>query len=183
MSNYIFDTQNKLIILKPGVESLPLLDLYSRWKEWAMEDDNLKYPPILSIVGGDVIDETTSIAPHVFIHDGYKIKPQESDHTLVVYGGVLVGDDLFSLTNSNYKIIVKLIQPVYAIGVNRTGGSSNGGGLTSQQSTMLLELYRLMGLDPTRPLFVSTNQRIVSPEIIQTIDTNSGGTTVTRTDS
>ena len=27
-------------------------------------------------------------------------------------------------------------------------------GLTAGQSTMLLELYRLMGLDPTRPLYV-----------------------------
>lgn len=53
-------------------------------------------------------------------------------------------------------------------------------GLTSGQSTMLLELYRLMGLDPTRPLYVDGNSRTILPEIEQTIDNNSARTIVTR---
>jgi len=53
-------------------------------------------------------------------------------------------------------------------------------GLTTGQSTMLLELYRLMGLDPTRPLYVDSNSRTILPEIEQTIDNNSARTIVTR---
>jgi len=53
-------------------------------------------------------------------------------------------------------------------------------GLTINQSTMLLELYRLMGLDPTKPLFVSKNQRIAGDEIKQRIDDNHIRTIITR---
>lgn len=53
-------------------------------------------------------------------------------------------------------------------------------GLTAGQSTMLLELYRLMGLDPTRPLYVDRGSRTVLPEIVQTLDDNTVRTIVTR---
>ena len=53
-------------------------------------------------------------------------------------------------------------------------------GLTAGQSTMLLELYRLMGLDPTRPLYVDRGSRTVLPEIVQTLDDNTTRTIVTR---
>jgi len=53
-------------------------------------------------------------------------------------------------------------------------------GLTAGQSTMLLELYRLMGLDPTRPLYVDRNSRTVLPEIVQTLDDNTNRTIVQR---
>lgn len=53
-------------------------------------------------------------------------------------------------------------------------------GLTAGQSTMLLEIYRLMGLDPTRPLLVSRTERQVLPEIVQTLDDNTVRTIVTR---
>lgn len=53
-------------------------------------------------------------------------------------------------------------------------------GLTAGQSTMLLELYRLMGLDPTRPLYVDRGSRTVLPEIVQTLDDNTLRTIVTR---
>lgn len=54
-------------------------------------------------------------------------------------------------------------------------------GLTDNQALMLLELYRLMGLDPSRPLYVSGISRTVLPEIEQTITSNSDYTVVTRT--
>lgn len=53
-------------------------------------------------------------------------------------------------------------------------------GLTAGQSTMLLEIYRLMGLDPTRPLVVTRTERQVMPEINQTLDDNTFRTIVTR---
>lgn len=53
-------------------------------------------------------------------------------------------------------------------------------GLTPQQETMLLEIYRLMGLDPTKPLVVTQTNRSAGPEIMQTIVGNESITTVTR---
>lgn len=53
-------------------------------------------------------------------------------------------------------------------------------GLTAGQATMMLELYWLMGLDPTRPLYVDRASRTVLPEIKQTLDDTGLRTIVTR---
>ncbi len=53
-------------------------------------------------------------------------------------------------------------------------------GLTTGQATMLLELYLLMGLSPTKPLIVTKTRRYVGADIDQTIENNSNQTTVTR---
>lgn len=55
----------------------------------------------------------------------------------------------------------------------------NGQGLDSTQATMLLEIYRLYGLDPTRPLIVTANSRTAG-DISQNIQTDTVQTTVTR---
>lgn len=44
----------------------------------------------------------------------------------------------------------------------------------------LTELWRLEGLDPSRPLTVTDNTRDVGTEIHQTVDTNNTRTIVTR---
>lgn len=54
-------------------------------------------------------------------------------------------------------------------------------GLTVNQETMLLEIYALYGLDPTKPLIVSETQRSAGAGITQTIVTTPTETTVTRT--
>ncbi|MEO8094705.1 MAG: hypothetical protein ABI632_07205, partial [Pseudolysinimonas sp.] len=57
-----------------------------------------------------------------------------------------------------------------------------GQGLTSQQATMLLELFRLAGLDPTKPLVVTSTTRKVpasGADIDQTIVDAAGTVTVT----
>jgi hypothetical protein len=59
-------------------------------------------------------------------------------------------------------------------------GMITEGGLTNQQATMLLEMYRLLGLDPTRPLVVTATSRSAGVEIGQIINTNSTNTIVTR---
>ena len=57
---------------------------------------------------------------------------------------------------------------------------SVSGSLTSEQSTMLLEMYRLLGLDPTKPLVVTPQARTVAPEISQSILQTGDTVTVTR---
>jgi hypothetical protein len=53
-------------------------------------------------------------------------------------------------------------------------------GLTSPQATQLIELWRLSGLDSTRPLIVGNTQRTAGSEIEQTISESGGTVTVTR---
>lgn len=57
---------------------------------------------------------------------------------------------------------------------------ATGGALTPQQSTMMLEMYRLLGLDPTRPLIVNPTNRLAGSEISQSIVNVNGEVTVTR---
>lgn len=57
----------------------------------------------------------------------------------------------------------------------------NGQGLDSTQATMLLEIYRLYGLDPTKPLIVTKTARtITGAGINQVISGDANTTTVTR---
>lgn len=54
-------------------------------------------------------------------------------------------------------------------------------GLTEAQNTMLQEIYRMYGLDPTRPLVVTNTSRNAGPEIGQNIVCTDNVTTITRT--
>lgn len=55
----------------------------------------------------------------------------------------------------------------------------NNPGMTTNQATMLLELYKLAGLDPTRPLIVTQTQRTAG-DITQNISTSTSETIVVR---
>jgi len=61
--------------------------------------------------------------------------------------------------------------------------SLEGAGLTTAQATMMLEMYKLMGLDPTKPLIVTPTTRKVpanGTDISQTITEVGGDVTVQR---
>lgn len=61
--------------------------------------------------------------------------------------------------------------------------TAGAGGLSPTQADMLLRLYQLAGLDPTKPLVVTATSRKVpenGSDIEQTIDESSGTITVTR---
>lgn len=61
------------------------------------------------------------------------------------------------------------------MGALMNGGAA--GGMTTEQATQLLEIYRLHGLDPTKPLIVSPTTRTAGAEIEQNITDDGGGTT------
>jgi hypothetical protein len=85
-------------------------------------------------VGGDDIDLTagTAVPIYAYLTNGWRIRPQESDHTLTVNDGVLLvdgGGDPFLDTLGDFTVRVNYQQPVQAITV-ATGG---GGGATPSQ--------------------------------------------------
>lgn len=125
-----FDGSTKVITLSSGTTLLGVRDLWSRWVDWLLTDDNSKYLPAFTQVGGDDIDAGagTSIPVYIFMQNGWKIKPQEANHTLKVYDGVLVvagGGDPFTNTTGSYQVRINYSQPVQAITVS-TGGESGG---------------------------------------------------------
>jgi hypothetical protein len=137
--------------------------------------------------------------------DGISYPDTHVHNTTVVVGGLTLGR-VVQIING-YTVVFE--DGVYA--VNVVGGNTNMGdvlnrnsvgvnfsnsagfivynqpvnvpALSPTQETMLLEMYRLLGLDPTRPLVVSPASRRVpanGADIDQTVQEVNGVVTVTR---
>jgi hypothetical protein len=203
---YTFDGVNKLIILSNGTTTVDAKDMYSRWKDWSLVGDNAKYLQALSVLGGDPLPGGRYLGTTYFLENGWKIRPFEGNHTLVLQGNLYSrdGSDPFVSTLGNYNVRIMLTVSNLVDTVS-TGGNvytlnqiasavrseltpelthvmtlQNGMGLDSTQATMLLELYRIMGLDPSKPLIVTQSSRTAGAEIQQTISTNATQTNVVR---
>ena len=145
-----FDGSTKVISLSTGTTTLGVRDLWSRWVDWFLTSDNSKYLPAFSQVGGDDIDTSagTKIPIYAFLLNGWKIKPQEANHTLNVTDGILLvsgGGDPFMDTTGSYIVRINYQQPVQAISFT-SGGS---GGLTTEEHDQLmatLTLGKFIGL-------------------------------------
>lgn len=194
--SFTFDGPNKLVILSPGTVSFDVKDLYSRWKEWVATDDNSKYIFAFSSVAGDPIGPGLNIASYIFLNTtgGWKLRPQEASHELVITGNLYSIDSTLSLfvpTLGAYTVTTIIERSSAAIAVTVGGidqatvqaaltaqgyttarapkldnvdatiSSLIGQGLTSNQTTMLLEMYKILGLDPTKPLVVTPTSRKV----------------------
>lgn len=124
---YSFDGANKVISLTSGTTSVTLADLWSRWKDWMLAG-NAGFLPAFDTVGGEPIDPSagTLIPLYLFLRNGWKIRPQEANHTVTFSGGTLLvqgGGDPFVDTVGNYRVRVRFQQPVQAFGYSTTGSS------------------------------------------------------------
>lgn len=138
-----FNGVTKTITLSTGTTSLSVRDLWSRWVDWFQTSDNSKYTLAMSSLGGDNIDLSagTKIPVYVFLQDGWKIKPQEANHTLNVSDGILLvsgGGDPFLNTSGTYTVRINFQQPVQAISFN----TGEAGGLTTEQNDQLMKALR-----------------------------------------
>jgi hypothetical protein len=119
---YTFDGPNKLIILSAGTTSISIKDLWSRWVDWYLTNDNGKFLPAMDQVGGQVISVVNqSYVPiYLTLINGWKIRPQESNHNLDVTEGVLISDDNLSpfiATVGAFNVQVNYVQPIQAISI------------------------------------------------------------------
>jgi hypothetical protein len=97
--------------------------------DWVVTSDNSKYLPAFIEVGGDDIDPSagTKIPVFAFLINGWRIKPQEADHTLAVTDGILLvdgGGDPFVDTAGDYVVRINYQQPVQAISFSTAGGEA-----------------------------------------------------------
>ncbi len=135
--SYSFDGVNKIITLPSGVTTLDVRDLYSRWKDWS-QNGGSNYLQVFAPVGGDPISTGVYVTSYFFLINGWKVRPQEASHTLIVGNGILLtdtGDDPFVPTQGYYNVQVKYSQPIKSETVNIAGG---GGGLTTEEHAQLL---------------------------------------------
>ena len=127
---YSINGITKTITLTTGTTSVSVRDLWSRWVDWFLTGDNSKFLPAFQTVGGDDIDATegTKIPIYSFLQNGWKIKPQEANHTLTINDGILLvngGGDPFINTIGAYTVRINYQQPVQAISFSSGGGGTS----------------------------------------------------------
>jgi hypothetical protein len=198
----IFDPTNKRIVLDKA--SVTATEIFSRWEDWAAMADNAKYGTVIRQVGGDDLGGGLSIPPYYFLQGEWRVRPMEADHDLTITGNLFVdgGGTPVVRTLGPYQVNVNYTVPVQAQGISTTGstgptavdiatavrtelspelGKINAqvDGLTPNQLTMLIEMYELLGLDPSKPLTVTQTARSAG-SISQIISSNDTQTVVSR---
>lgn len=90
---YSFNGSTKIISLTSGTTSFDVQDIYSRWKDWVTAG-NASWAPAFLSVGGESIGSGKTVAPYIFLNtsDGWRIRPQESDHELRITGNLYPAD-------------------------------------------------------------------------------------------
>lgn len=156
MAKVTFDGENKIISVMSGITALDVkVDLYSDWKEWQLTSDNIKYEPAFRAIGGDPIGAGLFAGSFFFVINGWKLRPDEADHTLVIDGN-LFGEDGATIviqTLGDFTVSTQIRNSSQAQGI------STGSGLSATQSDMLRDIFLVLGLDPSNPLTVSTTAR------------------------
>ena len=120
-----FDPVNRRVILDSTY--VEAIDLYSRWKEWVQTGDNSKWLPAFSTVGGDSLGGGIFVSQYFFLENGWRIRPMESDHSLVIEGnlGVAGGGYPVVPTLGSFRVLVQLTVPVQAQAIDTGGGSGS----------------------------------------------------------
>lgn len=122
MAKFDVDTTNRLFIAKGGVTSFDMkVDFYSDMKEhWIANTDGsmgFKFP-LITIGGQDIVTGTSKIPMYGFLANGWRLRPQEADHTLDVLAGILLvdgGGDPFVDTVGPFTVRINYQQPVQSI--------------------------------------------------------------------
>ena len=197
---YFINGITKTITLTTGTTSVSVRDLWSRWVDWFLTGDNSKFLPAFKTVGGDDIDPTqgTKIPIYSFLENGWKLRPQEANHTLTVNDGILLvngGGDPFLNTNGAYTVRINYQQPVQAISFSSTGGSSstltkeeireeidNNSVKLAELQTKTDELHKVAGLNETYPATTTQNEITVGGIKIDISGNGETITTLTRND-
>lgn len=120
----IFDSVNKRIVLDST--SVSASELWSRWSDWVMLGDNSKYLPAFVQVGGDDLGGGLLIPPYIFLQNGWRVRPMEANHTLVITGNLFVlgGGVPVVQTLGAFNVSAQFTVPVQAQAISISGGGS-----------------------------------------------------------
>lgn len=135
-----FDGVQRLIILTE--ETISAKEIYSYWKLWVMDENNARFLPALSAIGGDPISDVLSLGTTFFLENGWKIRPKSSNHLLTLNGNLYTRDGTSPLVPAigSYNVLVSMARSNLIDTVSTGGGS---GGLTASQNNAL------MGIPPS----------------------------------
>lgn len=175
-----FDAANKRIVLDSTAVSA--YEIFSRWEDWLLLSDNAKYLPAFRHLGGDALGGGLYAPNYVFLLNGWRVRPMESNHKVVISGNLFVdgGGDPVVNTLGSYNVSVQYTVPERAQGIETSGGGGSGG-LTVEQAQMLLELWQKEGFDAlNKATFTKTAITIGDPLApVTTIAISGNGKTLT----
>lgn len=119
-----FDGPTKRIVLDSS--SVSAAELWSRWCDWLDADtNNGRWLPAFRQVGGDDLGGGLSIPPYLFLLNGWRVRPMESNHTLIITGNLFVegGGVPVVQTLGNFNVAVQYTVPVQAQAIATSGSS------------------------------------------------------------
>jgi hypothetical protein len=122
-----FDGASQIITLSSTSTSAS--EIWSRWNDWISSDsNNAKWPLAMTQVGGDDLGGGLLIPPYIFLINGWRVRPMESNQLLVISGNLYVdgGGQPVVNTIGKYNVSVQYTVPVQAQGYSTTGGTSSG---------------------------------------------------------
>lgn len=118
-----FDASTKRIVL--DTSSVTATEIYSRWVDWAATGDNAKYGMVIRQVGSDDLGGGLSIPPYFFLLNGWRVRPMEAHHNLIITGNLFVegGGVPVVQTLGTYNVSVQYTVPVQAQGISTSGST------------------------------------------------------------
>ena len=131
-----FDPVNKRIVLDSAYATAG--QIYSRWKEWVLTDGNTKYEQAFSVLGGDPLGGGLFVASYFFLMNGWRIRPMEADHTLILEGNIAVlgGGVPVVQTLGQFNVSTQFTVPVQAQGISTSGSTMDIPSIIAAMQTM-----------------------------------------------
>jgi len=177
-----FNGEAKTIVISDsGNVTITAKEIYSRWKEWVLT--NPQWEPAFRTFGGDPLGGGLFAGDYYFLNNvaGWKIKPQEKNHTLTINGN-LFGEDaestIFIQTDGGFNVNIR--QGYSSLTQLVSSGGSSGGGLTTNQAKQLEEIHQIQGLDSNNPLTYTPTSKITGDIEIQVTGDQINTATLTR---
>lgn len=133
----LFDGATKRVILTTSTISAS--EIWSAYMDWLNSDsNNARWGLAMTQVGGDDLGGGLFIPVYIFLANGWRVRPMESNHHLTITGNLFVAEGGSPIVNTlgNFNVIAQFTVPVQAQAMATSGGS---GGLTGEQATQLMK--------------------------------------------
>ena len=114
-----------------------------------MTSDNSKYAAAFSVLGGDPLGGDLYVASYFFLLNGWRIRPMEANHTLVLQGNITVygGGNPVVPTLGQYNVSAQYTVPVQAQAINVAGGGSSSDPLAIANAVMSMIQAQMNKID------------------------------------
>lgn len=147
-----FDAANKRIILDSV--SVTASEIWSRWVDWIVTSDNSKYLPAMTQVGGDDLGSGLLIPIYIFLQNGWRVRPMESNHSLNITGNLFVAGGGVPVVNTlgTFNVSVQYTVPVQAQAVSTSGGSLTAADVWSHPTRTLSDYSGVWTASPALEL-------------------------------